>query len=256
MSDTAKFETYVKQIYEKLTVQKIDYFALLGLTRTATHKEIEINYRKYAQYFSKERVNTLTDAETKKMGNFIIEKIERAHEILTNYDKKAEYERRGFREFSADLDIPEEEPEEKAKNLYKKAKTLHSQQQFQKAVQTMEEAIKLDAKVPTYYLFLGVCQAQVPYLKVEAEKTMLKAAAMETWNAEPYVALGMMFYSDKYYPRAEFYFRKALDLEDNHPVARKKLTEIVGPEGTILTKVTDVLRKGMPTFFDRKKKGK
>jgi Flp pilus assembly protein TadD len=252
MSDP-KFEAYIRQLYERLTVRKIDYFTLLGLQRTATHKEIETNYQKYAQYFSPQRVALLTDPELKRMGDFVSKKINRAHEILTNYDKKAEYEKRGFREYSAELDNPEEEPEEQAKTIYKKAKSLHTSQQYQLGVKAMEEAIRLDPKVASYYLLLGICQAQIPHLKIEAEKNLRKASEMESWNAEPYVALGMLFYSEKLNKKAEPYFRKALELENNHALAKKKLAEIAVPEETIVDKAKDVLKKALPSIFGRKK---
>ena len=248
MSDP-KFEAYIKQLYERLTVRKIDYFALLGLQRTATHKEIETNYKKYAQYFSPQRVAPLTDPELKKMGEFVIEKINRAHEVLSNYDKKAEYEKRGFREYSPELDAPEEEPEEQAKTIYKKAKSLHATQQYQLGVKAMEEAVRLDPKVASYYLLLGICQAQIPHLKIDAEKNLRKASEMENWNAEPHVALGMLFYSEKLFKKAEPYFRKALELENNHALAKKKLAEIAVPEETIADKAKGVLKKALPSIF-------
>ena len=251
MSDP-KFESYIKQLYERLTVRKIDYFTLLGLQRTATHKEIETNYRKYAQYFSPQQVADLTDPGLKKMGEFVIDKINRAHKILTNYDKKAEYEKRGFREYSSELDTPEEEPEELAKTIYKKAKSLHASQQYQLGVKALEEAVRLDPKIASYYLLLGICQSQIPHLKIEAEKNLRKVSEMETWNAEPYVALGMLFYSEKLFKKAEPYFRKALDLENNHALAKKKLAEIAVPEETVVDKVKGVLKKALPSIFDRK----
>lgn len=252
MSDP-NFEAYIKQLYQKISVQKVNYFELLGLQTTATHKEIETNYQKYAQYFSPERINMLTDPELKKIGGLVIEKIKRAHEILTNYEKKAEYEKRGYREFQPEIDKPEEEPEEKAKVIFKKAKSLHATRQYDLAVKALEEAIRLDAKVAAYYLLLGMSQTQISHLKIDAEKNLRKASEMESWNAEPYVALGMLFYSEKMFKRAEPFFRKALELENNHPLAKKKLEEIVGPEETAKDKVHNVLKKALPSIFGRKK---
>jgi tetratricopeptide (TPR) repeat protein len=252
MSDP-KFEAYIKQIYQKITVQNVNYFDLLGLVKTATHREIEANYRKYVQYFSPERINILTDPELKQMGNLVIEKLNRAHEVLTDYGKKAEYEKRGFREFSPEMDEPEEEPEEKAKIIYKKAKSLHAQRQYEMGVKAMHEAIKLDPKVASYYLLLGMCQTQIAHLKTDAEKNLRKASDMESWNAEPYVALGMLFYSEKLFKRAEPFFRKALELENNHALAKRKLAEIAVPEETIIDKVHNVLKKALPSIFGRTK---
>ncbi|MCK4765190.1 MAG: hypothetical protein KAW12_23525 [Candidatus Aminicenantes bacterium] len=251
MSDP-NFEAHIKQLYEKLTVQKVDFYALFGLPRTATHKEIEAAYQKYAPYFSAPRIAGVTNPEIKKMGDFLVEKISRAHEILTDYAKKAEYEKRGFREFSAEKDVPDEEPEEIARALYKKGKTLHAQKQYPMAVKALAEAVRLDTKVPGYFLLLGLCQTPMPTMRREAETNLRKAAEMENWNAEPQVALGMLFYNERLYKRAESYFRKALELENNHALAKKKLAEIAPPEESLVDKLKDMLGKALPSVFGRK----
>jgi tetratricopeptide (TPR) repeat protein len=91
-------------------------------------------------------------------------------------------------------------------------------------------------------------------MKHKAETSLLKATEMESWNAEPYAELGMLFYSERLYKRAEGYFRKALELEPSHTVARKKLEEIVGPEIKPMEKVQKTLGKVFPSFFGKKKK--
>ena len=100
---------------------------------------------------------------------------------------------------------------------------------------------------------LGIAQAQIPSLKRAAEVNLQKAAEMESWNAEPLAALGMLFYSEKLVKRAEGYFRRALELEPNHAQAKKKLAEIVGPEVKPLEKVQQALGKVFPSFFGKKK---
>jgi tetratricopeptide (TPR) repeat protein len=171
---------------------------------------------------------------------------------LTDYKKRGEYEKRGFRDEIPKEEL-EEDDEEKAKIIYKKAKSLKTMKDYDRAIKAMKEAIRLDATKPAYYLLLGLCQSQVPEYKRDAEKNLQKAAEMESWNAEPQAALGMLFYSERLNKRAEIYFRKTLELEPKHALARAKLEEIAGPERKPLDVVQQKLGKYLPSLFGKKK---
>lgn len=245
------FETRIRQIYDRLKSRDVNHFELLGLQKNATIKEVEAAFQKYTQAFPRDKIDMIENPELRKMGQFIRERIARANEVLSNYDQKAAYEKRGYRDTEAEKEVDDEE---KARDLYKKAKALQTQKQYSPAIRLAEEAIKLDPGKAAYYLVLGVCQMQYPALKKDAEKNLLKAAEMESWNAEPYVVLGLLFYSEKLYNRAESYFRKAVEIEPTHPVAKSKLLEICGPEKTFMDSVQKKLRQHLPSVFDRKKK--
>lgn len=247
-----ELEAAINFLYDTFTGKATNHFELLGLATTATQKEIEIAYKKYSEEFSPGRISMLTDPEIRKKGNFLIMRGKQAIEILTDFKKRADYEKRGFREPSAE-DIPEDTDEEKAKNIFKKAKSLKTMKDYDKAVWALKEAIKLDATKPAYYLMLGQCQAQSPQHKKEAEQNLQKAAEMEAWNAEPFFEMGMLFYSERLFKRAETFFRKALELEPNHRQARIKLEAIVGPEKKFMDVAQDTLGKVLPTIFGRKK---
>jgi tetratricopeptide (TPR) repeat protein len=225
----------------------------LGLPRNAILKDIESAYQKISTEFSDQNIMKISDPSLKGKAYQILEKINRAYEVLSDYNKRAEYEKRGYRELSAE-DIPEDDPIEVAKEFCKKAKTLYNRQDYNMAIAALEQAIKLDPTKPEHYYLLGLCQSKLPALKREAEQNLLKASDMEPWNAEILAALGMLFYSEKLYTRAESYFRKALVQEPSHALAKKRLEEIVGPEKKTMDSVKDGLSKVFPTFFGKKKK--
>jgi tetratricopeptide (TPR) repeat protein len=247
----AELEAAINFFYDKFNSKETNHFELLGLAKTATHKEIEAAYKRYSEEFSIERIALIANPDVRRKGDFLINRGKMAYETLIDYKKRAEYEKRGFRDVSPDE--KNEDDEERAKLIYKKAKSLKTMKEYAKAARIMEEAIKLDPEKPPYYLLLGLCQSEVPEFKRDAEKNLQKAAEMESWNAEPYAALGMLFYSERLYKRAETYFRRALELEPTHAVARAKLTEIVGPEKKPLEEVQKTLKKFLPSLFDRKK---
>lgn len=250
--DLKQFEAAVNFFYDKFHTKETNHFDLLGINQTATHREIEAAYQNYAQEFSIDRVSLISDPVIRKKGDFLISRGKQAYETLIDFQKRGEYEKRGFKEAS-EIEV-EEDVEEKAKIIYKKAKSLKTMKDYVRAVKAMEEAIKLDDTKPAYYLMLGLCQSQIPEKKREAEKSLQKAAEMESWNAEPFAALGMLFYSERLIKRAESYFRKALELEPKHALARAKLDEIVGPEKKPLDAAKETLGKFLPSLFGKKKK--
>ena len=252
-SDLQVFTDKINQLFEKLNSGEMDYFALLGLSRTAITRDIEAAYQKYIYDFSEQQISKIPDTEVRRKAGFVADKINRARDILMDYDKRATYEQRGFRE-AGPQDEPEEDPVEIAKTLYRKARTLYGMQDYVTAISALEKAIHCDPKKPDHYYLLVVCQSRFPTLKRDAEQNLLKAVEMEPWNAEHYAALGMLFYSEQLYTRAESYFRKALDKEPSHDMAKKKLEEIVGPEKKPLDLVKEGLYKAFPSIFRKKKK--
>jgi tetratricopeptide (TPR) repeat protein len=247
--------TRINELQARLEAPGYNYFTLLGLTLAATQKEIEEAYRQLAKELSSDRLATLGQSEVARKGHALAQKLQRAFQVLSDYGKRGEYEKRGYKEF-----IPpdaKEDTVEFAKALYRKAVTLFNQRNFQKAIVVVEEAIRNNPAKAEYYLLLGLCQSELPSMKRQAEQNLSKAATIEPWNAEHIVALGMLFYSERLMKRAEGFFRKALELEPNHDLARKKLAEITGPEKNFLDQIKErgekLLKKALPSFFNRKK---
>lgn len=246
------FEELIREMHRCLAGPHTDYFRLLGLARTAISRDIEQAYAKNKALFTEDRIASLTDPDLQSKARSVAEKVHRAYEVLGDFTKRAEYEKRGYREVTEE-DEPEEDPLDIAKNLYRKAKTLYTRQDFTTAITAMEQAIKLDPKKPDFYYLLGLCQSRIPTLTREAEQNFLQAVEMEPWNAEHLAALGMLFYNARLMTRAESYFRKALEKEPNHSAARTKLAEIVGPEKSGMDTVKEGLQKVLPSLFKKKK---
>jgi len=229
---------------------------LLGLTLSATQKEIEAAYRQLADELSSERLAVLGEGEAARKGRALAQQLQRAFQVLSDYGQRGEYEKRGYKEFVAP--DAKEDPVEFAKALYRKAVTLFNQKNFQKAILVLEDALKNNPTKAEYYLLLGLSQGELPSLKRQAEQNLAKAAAMEPWNAEHVVALGMLFYKERLFKRAEGFFRKALELEPKHELAGKKLAEIAGPEKNFADQVKakgeKLLKQLLPSIFDRGKR--
>ncbi len=248
----AELESAINFFFEQFEKKPMNHFELLGTPTTGTQKEIVAAYKKYSEEFSPQRIALIPNAEARRRGNFMMEQGKKAYDTLSDYKMRAQYEEWGYRDTDPELE-QEEGDKDKAKDIYRKAKSLKTMKEFRKAAIVMEEAVKLDQSSASYYLLLGLCQTQVPDLKRKAETNLLKASEMEPWNAEPFAAMGMLFYSERLLKRAETYFRKALELEPSHALAKSKLEEISGPVIKPFDAVQKKLGKLLPSIFGKKK---
>ena len=242
------------ELKDRLDRGNLDYYALLGLERTATVAEINRVYEHWRENLSEQALASVSDENTRGSLKKLRDRMDRAYTVLANYDQRAAYEKRGFRE-AGEVEPQEEDPLEKAKELFRKAKTLYAQRKYGPAILALEESLKLDPEKGDVLLLLGLCQYRNPSMKRDAEANLQKAAQLEPWNAEPMVALGNLFYSEKMMKRAESFYRRALELEPRHEMARRRLDEIAPPEDNSLkASVKSALKKGLPSLFDRKRR--
>ncbi len=224
---------------------KKNYYQYLALPVTATQHEIEVALTRKKDMMAD--LKNQDAALLQQLGMVLM----RIQAVLLDYQERARYDGRGFRELSAE-DVAAPEPEDHAKEIYQKAKSLYAQKRYRDCYLAMTHVLRLDGSKPGYFLLMGLTQSNMVDHRREAEINLNKAAEMEGWNAEPIVALGLLFHREKLIKRAEGYFRRALELDPNHSVARKHFDELVGPVDGIADKVLGVLSKVMPTFFKKK----
>lgn len=232
-------------LYERIKSDKIDFYELLGLQKTATSNEIKNGYFSYAKKFHPDRISSAPDPEIKEKANFVFAEMNKAYETLSNDVKKRAYDSRGFKEGAIDDSI-KENLIERAKMLYRRAKALYTQKQYGEAVSLLDEAVSLDPNKPPYFLMLGLCQMNLPTLRRAAEKSLQKVIDQEPWNVEAYLAMGLLFQSENQVNRAEGFFRKVLSLNPDHTQARKKLQELMDSR-------TDKKKPGFSLFGKSKK---
>jgi len=212
-------------LYEKLKTKEIDYYELFNLKNTVIFNEIKDVYYQYAKKFHPDRFGDAPDPELKEKANFVFARINKAFEILSNEEKRREYDTKGYKEIQ-NMDKVSVNLIEKANLFYRKAKTLYSQKRFWEASSLLEEAVRNDASKASYFLLLGLSQSNILTLRRAAEKNFQKVVEMEPWNAEPLAALGLLFLSEKLGKRAEGFFRKALAIDPDHELARNKIAEL------------------------------
>jgi curved DNA-binding protein CbpA len=216
-------------LHDRLKAQDMDYYELFNLTNSATANEIKDVYYQYAKKFHPDRLGEAPIPELREKANFVFARINKAFEILSNEGKRREYDMKGYKEIQ-NKDKSSENLIEKANLYYRKAKTLYSQQRFREAASLLEETVRNDSTKAAYYILLGLSQSNIPNLRRAAEKNFQKVIELEPWNAEPYAALGMLFQSEKLDKRAENFYRKALSIDPEHELAKKRLAEMTGSD--------------------------
>lgn len=217
----------LQALYESMKARDMDYYEVFNLKNNATFNEIKEVYYQHAKKFHPDRLGETSNPELREKANFVFARINKAFEVLSNEEKRREYDMKGYKEIQA-AEKSSENLVEKANLYYRKAKTLYSQQRFRETASLMEEAIRNDANKAPYYLLLGLAQSNIPNLRRVAEKSFQRVIEMEPWNPEPYAALGLLFQYEKMDKRAENFFRKALAIDPEHGLAKKRLGEMLG----------------------------
>jgi tetratricopeptide (TPR) repeat protein len=217
----------ILKLFEKVKSGRSDYYQILGVLHTATHNEIKNAYFNYAKKYHPDRISSAPDPEIKEKANYVFAEINKAYETLSNPDKKNSYDSKGFKEHNQ-IEPVQENLMERARLLYRKAKSLYNQKKYWEASSLMDEAVKLDPNKASYFLLLGMCQMNFLQLRRMAAENLQKAIDLEHWNVEAFTAMGLLLISENQPLRAEGFFRKVLSINPDHAVARKKLQEIIG----------------------------
>jgi len=216
-------------LYENMKARDMDYYDVFNLKNNATFNEIKEVYYQFAKKFHPDRLGEFSNSEMREKANFVFARINKAFEVLSNEEKRREYDMKGYKEIR-NAEKSSENLVEKANLYYRKAKTLYSQQRFRETASLMEEVIRNDAGKAAYYLLLGLAQSNIPNLRRVAEKNFQKVIELEPWNPEPYAALGLLFQYEKMDKRAENFFKKALAIDPEHGLAKKRLSEMLGDD--------------------------
>jgi tetratricopeptide (TPR) repeat protein len=225
------------ELYETLMSNKINYYGLLKVTKETNPDELKTSFRTLYDRYNPVSLNVTQEINEKI--KFVFSKIRKAFEILSNKEKRREYDWECFEKRVTEVNGHSEEAageeEEKlnpdvarreAEKLFTKAESLYKQRKYMEASILLEKVVKLDNSNISYSFLLGLSQLEIPLLRRKAEKTLLDVAGMDPRNAEPLYALGLLYRAGDMPKKAEVFFRKALEINIDHTLAGKMLHEI------------------------------
>lgn len=229
----------------KQSLSAKDLYQILDVPRGASDEEIKKSYFQLARKFHPDRFARDVSKGYRDQIDEVFNAITMAYRTLSDKGKRQSYDQ-------SIASARAEDPVKVAETKFRQAKTLFGLDRFQEAIVLLEEAVRLRKK-SEYFLLLALLESKVPALHQKAEQDYLQASALEPWNAEPYIGLGVLYQGEGLTIRAKKYFHKALEVEPEHKGARAALEEL--GEGGKKKGIKDLLSmdflKGMG-----KKKGK
>ena len=182
-------------------------------------------YFDFSRKYHPDKINAAPDSTVMMKANEVFAQINKAFEVLSDQDKKNDYDIRGYKDASEVEDAPAEKGKN-ARELYLKANRFFKVKKYFEAVSLLEQAVEIDQSRANYYLLLGLSQAKLPAMKQFAEKNLLKATELEPWNADHVFALGELYRSENLMKKADQYFKKALEINMEHTLAGQAVKDL------------------------------
>ncbi len=199
-----------------------NFYQILDISNSATQAEIKKAYFGLARKFHPDLFDRDLAAHQKGMIDEVFDMITKAYHILSDEDKRAEY----------DKELADEATDErggvarKAEIKFRQAKTLYNQARYEEAMAYLDEAIRLNAHKSSYFLLLAMVETKIPTYSKKAEEHFIKAIKLEPWGPDGYLGLGKMYMNAGLKIKAANQFNKALNVDPGNPVALKELKEL------------------------------
>jgi hypothetical protein len=196
----------IRQLYEKISSTRIDYYELLGINGSSTAADVEKAYTEATRKYHPDQIPASSQPELKKKALVIFGELNKAFKALKKSEKKQNRP-------DTRTDLPQKDPKRQAEDLFGRAQTLYNQEKYPQASALLDSAIKLDGTQASYYYFQGICQMMSVGLKEQAEENLKKAVEIEPWNADMIYALGAYYESENQQELSERYIQEAMELK-------------------------------------------
>ncbi|MEW6128206.1 MAG: DUF4388 domain-containing protein [Acidobacteriota bacterium] len=110
-----------------------------------------------------------------------------------------------------------------AERFYQQGRARIEHKDYSGAIPLLREAVKLEPKKSHYHFYLGSALIRSPRNRREAEDHLSKAAKLDQFNTKLKLKIAMLFKEIGNQPKADVYFKDALSLDPDNPVAKKEL---------------------------------
>jgi len=208
-----------------------NFYQVLGLSRTASPDEIKKSYFRMARKFHPDRFSRGLPKEKKALIEEVFSAVTNAYRTLGNPERRREYDQKGTAE-----PLAAEAPDfaRMAETKFRQGKTLYNQNRFVEAMTFLAEAVRLKKDKGDYFLLLALAESRIPGYTRKAEEDFLKASALEPWNPEAYVGLGLLYEKEGLKVKATNQFKRALEADSDHAVARQHYQDLSGKKAKSL----------------------
>jgi Flp pilus assembly protein TadD len=195
--------------------QTVDYYALLDVDGSVTDAKLRWAFYRLAKEFHPDR-HFYLDKDMKVKLHQIFSCLTNAYSVLSSTEKRREYDK------PLSVEQTSVSRAELARSKFDEGYTAYEKELFADAVRIFSEAAQLDDSVARYQYYYGLALIRLDRLK-EAELIMTKAQRLEPENDEILTALGYLYVSLGFPLRAQWNFRKALELNPTNERAKNGL---------------------------------
>ena len=208
--------------YER--IRAADHFAALGVNQDATPQQIKTAYLQLARTYHPDAGPPGEPEGMKRLRADVFARLGEAWAVLGDDAKRAEYVREVASGGAAEIDAS---AIFKAEELFQKATVLVRTRQYDKALEMLAEASKLNADEPEFHVWSAWVQflvAQDRQRQYKASAAAIEAALKKVPRCMPgYLFLGQMAKISGDPDLAERHFKRGLGLDPDHAELAREL---------------------------------
>ena len=128
---------------------------------------------------------------------------------------------------------------------------MFNQGMYEEAIVFLEEALRLRRGKAEYFLLLALAESKLEAYKKKAEQDFLQAIELQSWNAEAYLGLGLLYMNEGLKIKARKQLEKALEIDPDRQQTKALLAEL-GKKGK-KTGLKSILDLDFSDLFKKKK---
>lgn len=218
-----------------------DHYQVLGVMVTATSPDLKKAYFRLAKSYHPDRHFDPTMADLKHMLEALFDRIHKAYTVLSDQVKRAEYDRSAAKKPQPAVKAADEFVEKRAEGYQEdyKEKVVRAAEQFNNgmkdfktgnywgAVEAFTWATRLDPIKAPYFYYHGICLANIPRRKHEAEESLQKAIELDPTKVEYHVELSNLYIKSDLKTKAIGVLNNAL----NHHPGSARINEAIAAAG-------------------------
>lgn len=208
------FLNEVNELYKNC--DSMTHYEILGLSSNASQSELKKAYYSLVKKYHPDRYFRLRHDELKGKLSTIFARINHAYTILSDAQKRAEYDS----QFLKSTSDKKESKVDSAQERFEKGYELYLSRVYDEAVTLFGQAVYLDSSKPKYHFYYGLALREVGRFK-DAEKAILKAIELWPQNADYVAELGYLYLRLEMKLRARKTFERALSIEPENKKAKE-----------------------------------
>ena len=218
----------LKQVIdEKLKfLERKNHFEILGVDRNAAKDQIKAAYIQNAKTFHPDRLAQFKLEPMRGEVEKIFQRVSEAQSVLLDDRRRKEY--------TDTLDGAARGDAEKARKLlqaevlFREAEMAMRHKSFAEAEEKFKQAVEYNPEEGEHHAMLAWCMYQNPAhsragILEQVKVGLAKAIKLGRNNPRPYYLLGELFLAENELDKAIGYFRKALELREDHVEAERGL---------------------------------